>query len=283
MIASIGGAIIAGRVLTRPLRRLAATAQQIHLGIFDLDPLPDSGPSEVVTTNKAFNDMASTLKGVEAKTIALATEDVSHSELQKSLPGRTGQALQVAVDKLSASMRERERQSQLLHHSATHDGLTSLFNRAAIFDFLTHDVERRRNAGETVGVLFVDLDGLKYLNDTYGHEAGDAAICATSEALIEAASPCDVVGRLGGDEFLIVLCHEHGQESEASAAKMRDAVGRRSIPVEGKLIPLSASVGLALAECDVNTDPMDLVRQADDAMYNAKRAARATRDQLLGN
>ncbi len=281
VIVSIGGAVIAGRSLTRPLKRLASTAQKIHLGVFDLDPLPDSGPREVVTTNQAFNDMASTLKGVEAKTMALATEDVAHPELQMPLPGRTGQALQVAVDKLAAAIREREAQRQQLHHTATHDSLTSLYNRAAIFEFLTHDVERRRQAGETVGVLFVDLNGLKQLNDTYGHEAGDAAICATSEALLEASQPCDVVGRLGGDEFLIVLCHEHGLKAEESAAKMSEAVGRRSVPAEGKLIPLTASVGLALAQCDANTDPMELVRQADDAMYDAKKAARATRDQLL--
>lgn len=278
---SIGGAVIGGRTLTRPLKRLSSSASRIHSGEFDLEPLPESGPREVVTTTSAFNDMASTLKGVEAKTMALATEDLSHPELQMPLPGRTGQALQVAVDKLSAAIREREMQRQQLEHSATHDALTTLYNRAAIFTFLETDVERRRNAGETVGVLFVDLNGLKQLNDAYGHGAGDAAIVSTSEALLEATTPCCVVGRLGGDEFLVVLCHAHSQVSEESATKMRDAVGRRSIALEGQLIPLSATVGLALAECDASTDPMALVRIADDAMYEAKRAARMARDQLV--
>ncbi len=92
-----------------------------------------------------------------------------------------------------------------------------LLNRAAVFQFLTEDVSRRRDAGETVAVLFVDLDGLKPLNDNYGHEVGDAAILTTAMALMFATEPCDVVGRLGGDEFLVVLCHRHSCRSDDGA------------------------------------------------------------------
>jgi diguanylate cyclase (GGDEF)-like protein len=274
------GVIIAGRVLTLPLRRLAATAQQVHDGDFDLEALPDTGPREVATTTRAFNDMASTLKGVESRAVALAAEDFSHPELLVPLPGRTGHALQATIDSLAARIGEREQQRQLLHDAATHDQLTGLFNRAAVIEYLTNDVGRRRQAGETVAVLFVDLDGLKQLNDTYGHEVGDIAVVATAAALAGATQHCDIVGRLGGDEFLVVLCHEHSGDGKAVTTRVNESLARHSLSVGDFLVPLRASVGVALARCDADTDPMTLVRQADAAMYEAKRAARADRDHL---
>jgi diguanylate cyclase (GGDEF)-like protein len=279
IVISVGGVIVAGRVLTRPLKRLATTALQVHSGDFDVAPLSETGPREVVTTTAAFNDMASTLEAVEAKAVALAAEDLTHLEVLTPLPGRTGRALQASVDTLAARIREREIQRQLLHEAATHDPLTGLLNRAAVLDHLTTDVARRRQAGETVAVLFIDLDGLKPLNDTFGHETGDAAILSTGIALMEATGRCDVVGRLGGDEFLIVLCHEHSCDGERVAEEIRQSVARRSIPVDGSVVPLEASVGVALTACDTDTDPMTLVRQADEAMYEAKKATRAMRER----
>jgi diguanylate cyclase (GGDEF)-like protein len=279
-LVGFGGVAVGGRVLIRPLKKLAAAALQVHSGEFDLARLPDAGPREVVTTTEAFNDMASTLKAVEAKAVALAAEDLSDPELLIPLPGRTGHALQASVDTLAIRIRERELQRKLLHEAATHDSLTGLKNRAAVFEYLTHDVSRRREAGETVAVLFIDLDGLKPLNDTYGHEVGDTAILATGMALMQATDECDVVGRLGGDEFLVVLCHAHSCEGDTVVERIRDTVSQCRIPVQDILVPLEASVGVALTQCDADTDPMLLVRQADEAMYEAKKTARAIRDRF---
>jgi len=234
----------------------------------------------VVTTTAAFNDMTSTLKAIESKAIALATENLSDPRLLTPLPGRTGRALQASIDTLATRMRERELQRKLLHEAATHDSLTGLLNRPAILEYLTHDVSRRREAGETVAVLFVDLDGLKPLNDVHGHDAGDAAILATAIALTRATDQCDVVGRLGGDEFLVVLCHDHSCDGDTVVDRIRDGVAECRVPVDGGMVPLAASVGVALAQCDHDTDPMTLVRQADEAMYEAKKVARSSRDWI---
>jgi diguanylate cyclase (GGDEF)-like protein len=279
-LVSLGGVMVAGRVLTRPLERLADSALQVHSGNFDVAPLSDRGPKEIVETNAAFNDMASTLKAVESKAVALAAEDLSEPDLLTPLPGRTGRALQASVDTLAQRIREREVQRQLLQEAATHDSLTGLLNRAAVLDHLTNDVSRRRDAGETVAVIFVDLDGLKSLNDNYGHEAGDTAILTTAQAIVSATSDCDVAGRLGGDEFLIVLCHDHSCDGKAAAGGIRESVAQRRVPVKDFVVPLEASVGVALAQCDTDTDPMRLVREADEAMYEAKKAARAVRDRM---
>ncbi len=277
---SVSGVFIAGRVLSRPLKRLAGTASQVQSGDFEVPPLPETGPREVVTTTAAFNDMSSTLKAVESTAVALADEDLTHLEQLSPLPGRTGRALQASVDTLSQRIRERELNRQLLHQAATHDQLTGLLNRAAVLDHLTHDVSRRRQAGETVAVLFIDLDELKPLNDTYGHEVGDAAILNTGWALMEATGKCDVVGRLGGDEFLVVLCHDHSCEGDAAADRIHRSLSQHAIRVGDTSVPLTASVGIALTQCDSGTDPMKLVRQADEAMYEAKREARVVRDRL---
>ena len=190
----------------------------------------------MVTTTAAFNDMSSTLKAVEITAVALAGEDLSHLEQLSPLPGKTGRALQASVDTLSMRIHERELQRQLLHEAATHDQLTGLLNRAAVLDHLANDVSRRREAGETVAVLFIDLDGLKPLNDTYGHEAGDTAIVNTGVALLEATGTCDVVGRLGGDEFLVVLCHDHSFCGDTVAQNIHDNVSRLSIRVNDQVV-----------------------------------------------
>jgi diguanylate cyclase (GGDEF)-like protein len=88
-----------------------------------------------------------------------------------------------------------------------------------------------------------------------------------------------VVGRLGGDEFLVVLCHEHSTDGNAVAERIHRTIADHSIPVQDVFVPLQASVGIALTQCDSATDPMRLVREADEAMYEAKKAARAIRDQ----
>jgi diguanylate cyclase (GGDEF)-like protein len=283
VVVVLGGVIVAARVLTRPLGRLADTAQQVHDGDFDLERLPDTGPREIAATTRAFNEMASTLKAVESAAEALAAEDVSHLGLSIPLPGRTGHALQATIDSLTARIRDREQQRQLLHEAATHDQLTGLLNRAAVIDYLTNDVARRRQAGETVAVLFMDLDGLKQLNDAYGHDLGDTAVKATAKAILESTGICDVVGRLGGDEFLVVLCHEHSANGDAVAERVNQSLARHSLSAGDFVVPLRASVGVALARCDADTDPMMLIRQADAAMYKAKRTARAARDQLAAS
>ena len=268
-------------MLTRPLTKLVGVAHRIRSGDFNTDRLAEEGPREIATTTEAFNEMTSTLKAVQGKAVALAAEDPSDPDLLTPLPGRTGQALQASVDLLTSRIRERELQRHLLQAAATHDALTGLLNRAAVFQFLTKDVSRRRDAGETVAVLFVDLDGLKPLNDNYGHEVGDTAILTTAMALMFVTEPCDVVGRLGGDEFLVVLCHEHSCRSEDALRRIRQSIAHRTIAAGGFTLALEASVGIALAQCDSDTDPMVLVRQADEAMYEAKKAARAVRDRSL--
>jgi diguanylate cyclase (GGDEF)-like protein len=164
---------------------------------------------------------------------------------------------------------ERRRTMEKLIHDARHDGLTGLPNRRAIFDQLEVALPRaRRSAG--VAVLFVDLDGLKAFNDTYGHDRADEMIREIGGRLRAVVRADDFVGRFGGDEFVIIAegLVSRGQAGEL-AERLLEEVGRSLPGAEGSAV--SASIGITLL-CDGATEVPEAIRQADRAMYAAKRA-----------
>jgi len=166
---------------------------------------------------------------------------------------------------------ERHRTMERLIHDARHDGLTGLSNRRAIFEHLDDALERVRPATK-VAVLFVDLDGLKTLNDTLGHDRADAIIREIGERLSAAVRPGDFVGRFGGDEF-VVIAEAITDQDQASELGFRllDAISK---PLSGtQSTVVTASIGIAVI-CDEDADVAQAIRHADDAMYSAKRAGR---------
>ncbi len=263
------------RNLARPSGDLQRAARRVGAGDFDADPIPVRGPAEIRDTVTAFNDMAATLAAVEDHAVALA-EDPTSPVLEDPLPGRTGQALQRAIDELRRSVHQAESHRAELYELATHDGLTGLLNRAAAFAAIQHDLSRASRAGTQLLAFYVDLDGLKSLNDTYGHDVGDDAIVRTAEALRQTTRDSDVVARLGGDEFMVVGPVPEGGRNEiaAFAERIRAAVALQSVDVgTGESLALRCSVGVALS--DPATDSAeDLVRSADEAMYLAKHSGR---------
>ena len=268
--------VLVTRAVTRPMQRLEAAAPAIHRGSFQLDPLPEQGPQEMADTARAFNEMAATLAAVERHAVALA-DDIDDPVLREELPGRTGRALQVALNRLRSSMRVAEQRREELRRAATHDGLTGLLNRAAAFEVLARDLLRTERGGGDVVALFIDMDGLKPINDRHTHAAGDDALRLTADALRSATRASDVVARLGGDEFLVagVLSGEGDPRTEAEelAERIRAAVGDQRIRVpDASTVPLRCSIGLALATPDSTVE--SLVHEADEALLEAKRAGK---------
>ena len=164
---------------------------------------------------------------------------------------------------------ERHRAFERLVHDARHDGLSGLPNRTAIFESLDEAIVRN-DAGTSVAVLFVDLDGLKMLNDTLGHDRADEMIREVGQRLANAVRSTDFVGRFGGDEF-IVVAEEMRSEEEASKLGFRllDAISQ---PLSGTdSTVLTASIGIAMIG-GTGSDAREGIRRADSAMYEAKRA-----------
>jgi diguanylate cyclase (GGDEF)-like protein len=166
---------------------------------------------------------------------------------------------------------ERHRALEQLIHDARHDGLTGLPNRTAIFELLDDAIVRVRE-GAALAVLFVDLDGLKTLNDTLGHDRADEMIREVGQRLSGVVRGSDFVGRFGGDEFVVVA---EGVADEDQAAKL----GFRLLEAVSQPLPgldtgvVTASIGITLLT-DAGSDAREALRQADSAMYEAKRAGR---------
>jgi diguanylate cyclase (GGDEF)-like protein len=162
-----------------------------------------------------------------------------------------------------------------IHHQALHDSLTGMPNRVLFEDRLAHALATSKRDGAQVGVLFVDLDGFKNVNDTYGHAIGDELLKQVARRLVGTVRATDTVARLGGDEFVVVLASVVGIEDAVLVAEKALEVMRLPFQVTGHVLSVSASVGVTIAHD--GDDPESLLNHADGAMYRAKAAGR---DQL---
>ena len=164
----------------------------------------------------------------------------------------------------------RKRTEHDLVHAALHDSLTNLPNRRLLHDRLTTALARAARSHETVAVIFLDLDGFKAVNDTHGHQTGDALLVAIAGHLAGGLRSCDTVARLGGDEFVLVCSDLDGEDSLAALTERVQQAVRQPIIVRGQATAVSASLGVAVAGPWART-PAALLRLADVAMYHAKR------------
>ncbi len=162
-----------------------------------------------------------------------------------------------------------------LRHQAFHDPLTGLPNRALFMDRLTQALNRGERRSATTAVLFLDLDRFKLINDSLGHEAGDALLVAVSERLRTCLRPADTVARFGGDEFIVLL--EDGVTQESAAAVTRRVLAALTKPYElnGSEVFSGASIGITLSDA-AHARPDELVREADIALFEAKAAGRGS-------
>jgi diguanylate cyclase (GGDEF)-like protein/PAS domain S-box-containing protein len=167
---------------------------------------------------------------------------------------------------------ERRRAHAELTHRAMHDPLTGLPNRIVLLDRLEHALTYARRERRNVGVLFLDLDDFKSVNDTHGHDVGDELLRQVAERLREVSRSCDTVVRLGGDEF-VVLCEGSGTAEglRAFADRLTEALAR-PYPVADLELCTTASVGVATGD---GPDAATLLRRADAAMYRRKQRRRS--------
>jgi diguanylate cyclase (GGDEF)-like protein/PAS domain S-box-containing protein len=184
------------------------------------------------------------------------------------------------VDGVVATARdvtERKTFELQLTEQAFYDSLTRLPNRALLCDRIEQALARARRRGTTIGVIFIDLDNFKRVNDSLGHQSGDALLVAAAKRLTACVRPADTAARLGGDEFVILL-DQLTTEATAEAILMAQRVLKqfeRPFLLEGKEYVVSASIGIALTDvANANGTSDALLRDADVAMYRAKSSGR---------
>lgn len=166
-------------------------------------------------------------------------------------------------------IRDKEAQKEL----AVRDGLTGLYNRRAFNELLAQAVAREDRQGGRFGLLILDLDHFKKLNDTYGHPAGDAALKGAAEVLKNHLRKGDQAARFGGEEFVVILPGTDEGGAQHLAERVREAVAKNRLVFEGAKISLTASFGLAVWPGD-GKDPDALLASADRALYAAKEGGR---------
>ena len=170
-------------------------------------------------------------------------------------------------------MSEYERRREKIAHLAMHDELTGLPILHSVKDRLSMACNRCQRTGELLAVLFIDLDGFKELNDSYGHAAGDACLQAVAARLNGRLRQQDTAARSGGDEFIVVLENVSGESAAAGVAQELIALIGQPIEFEHYRLHVGASIGVAL--CPENGEnAQSLLHNADVAMYRSKRAGR---------
>ncbi|MFO1206197.1 MAG: EAL domain-containing protein [Burkholderiales bacterium] len=170
----------------------------------------------------------------------------------------------------SRDITRRKAAERRIEHLAHHDFLTDLPNRSLLRDRLEVALGQARREGRLVGALFIDLDRLKVVNDTLGHEAGDQLLREAARRLTGTMREGDTVARLGGDEFMVVLPNMADSRGAAAVArKILDGLAR-PMELKGQEVFMSASIGISLFPTDA-ADSEALIRNADAAMYSAKR------------
>ena len=187
--------------------------------------------------------------------------------------------LRQRVGELEEEVARRHEAEARIMQLATRDALTGLPNRAALMDRLHQGVRAAQRSGNLLAVLFLDLDRFKWINDTLGHDLGDALLQEMALRLSRAVRECDTVARLGGDEFAIVLGDLwQVADAEAVAAKIVDVI-TRPLEVRGHALRVGGSVGVAVYPFQAH-DEESLLRHADQAMYHAKESG-GNRHQLF--
>lgn len=167
-----------------------------------------------------------------------------------------------------AHLEDRVEQLDLLAHQ---DPLVSLPNRRGFMRELERLVDRARRYEELSALLYVDLDGLKMINDTFGHKAGDEALIQVAQLLVGGLRRSDVVARIGGDEFGILLGHTDEVSAHETAGRLVDLIADCDFMHEGDVLPLSVAIGVAMIGPE--DEPESIMTRADEEMYRRKAAA----------
>jgi diguanylate cyclase (GGDEF)-like protein len=193
---------------------------------------------------------------------------------------RTVRKISLKSQLIDEQMVELERSRAALRQEATHDPLTGLANRRLLYDRLQQAIRHANRYGGKVGILYVDLDRFKAINDQHGHHVGDAVLTEVAKRLSSSIRDSDSVARLGGDEFVVLLDGVQGREEFiATAHKIGEALNTDS-QFFGLDVEIAASIGQALYPDD-GADEDALMRAADAAMYRVKSGSESVRQHRL--
>jgi diguanylate cyclase (GGDEF)-like protein len=181
------------------------------------------------------------------------------------------QRLVAEIGRLRAQVAQLQQRVEQLDHLAHQDSLIDLPNRRGFMRELERVIARVSRYDVQGAMLFVDVDGLKMINDSYGHRAGDQSLIQVAELLASGVRKSDVVARIGGDEFGILLENSDEKTAHETAARLVDLIAGCEFVHDGESLPLSVAIGVGMI--DANDSAETVMARADAEMYRRKAAA----------
>jgi diguanylate cyclase (GGDEF)-like protein len=268
------------RELIEQQGKLTGLALPIQNRIVDLVN-SDPAEAEVQLLKQAIpaqNRVLDVLSQLDAETQKIALEASgravgAHAEAKFWMIMLSGIALSLGLFVAAAVIYYTNRASREREHLATHDAMTGLPNRMLFMDRLEQALARAQRRGSLVGVLFIDLDRFKRVNDTLGHASGDMLICEVGVRLRNAVRAEDIVARLGGDEFVVVISEAAKINHILSVVEKLISIVAEPYRVDGRELFSSCSIGVSVYPHDGDSASV-LVKHADTAMYHAKSNGR---------
>lgn len=221
-----------------------------------MTPAPDNG----VITGKPLAEPIQRLSGVNVTDALRLLQLAGIDNLLADNAGETA-ALQRVVDGLCAI--------------SSQDGLTGLENRRSFWNALEREIERSARTGDTFGLLLIDIDHFKQVNDTYGHLTGDVVLRAVAKVIEDNFRPMDTVARFGGEEFAVILPNSPLAYSRKVAERVHARIARERVTVSPDLqLSVAVSIGVACSNAWTSREAEVLVEAADHNLYQAKRQGR---------
>jgi diguanylate cyclase (GGDEF)-like protein/PAS domain S-box-containing protein len=190
-------------------------------------------------------------------------------------PLRNAEGTVIGISTIARDITQRKRFEAQLKQLANNDPLTGLYNRYRFEEELAEELVSGQRYGNAGAVLVLDLDNFKYVNDGFGHGAGDEVLRGVSELLRTRLRRSDVLARLGGDEFAILLRGQGDEEARAVAQELLEQIRAYTPQMEGQPVRMTASIGVTVIDSGASS-PGDLLADADRAMYDAKESGRDT-------
>jgi len=214
-------------------------------------------------------------KALASKTLQCIEYELDISNKQefyeaRIMPTRIKENGKQTVMVIVRDMTEIQRVKTKMQYLATHDALTTLPNRTLIFEHLNHVITSAKRSATRGALLFIDIDGFKYINDTYSHKTGDTLLKDFALRLIHIIRESDIVGRLSGDEFLLILENAKDENDILNTVEKIKTNLLKPFVIQGKQIEVTVSIGIACYPANgENAD--QLIHAADLAMYEVKK------------